>query len=78
MRSIGFYISRGFQMLDLAGPASAFEAANDQLEGNAYRVLVVAAAEGAVRNSLGMATAASLLDDAVLDTLVIIGGRLEH
>jgi transcriptional regulator GlxA family with amidase domain len=32
MRTIGFYVSPGFQMLDLAGPAGAFEAANDQLE----------------------------------------------
>jgi len=77
MRSIGFYVSSGFQMLDLAGPAGAFEAANDQLEGHAYRVHVVAAAEGAVTNSLDMATDASSLDDAVLDTLVVIGGRLD-
>jgi transcriptional regulator GlxA family with amidase domain len=77
MHSIGFYISPGFQMLDLAGPASAFEAANEQLGGRAYRVQVVGAVEGVVANSLGMATDASSLDHAVLDTLVVIGGRVD-
>src|SRR5438093_13522615 len=39
-----------FQMLDFAGPAGAFEAANDQLESPAYRVHVLAADEGVVRS----------------------------
>src|SRR5437868_1038798 len=77
MNGIGFYISPGFQMLDLAGPACAFEAANDQLKTPAYRVRVLAADEGAVTNSLGMVTAAASLDDAVLDTLIVIGGRID-
>ena len=64
-------------MLDLAGPAGAFEAANDQLESPVYRVHILAADEGAVTNSLGMATAAASLDDAVLDTLVVVGGRID-
>jgi transcriptional regulator GlxA family with amidase domain len=33
MKTIGFYVSPGFQMLDLAGPAGAFEAANRELGG---------------------------------------------
>ncbi len=64
-------------MLDLAGPACAFEAANDQLKTPAYRVRVLAADEGAVTNSLGMVTAAASLDDAVLDTLIVIGGPID-
>jgi transcriptional regulator GlxA family with amidase domain len=43
----------------------------------AYRVHIVAADEGTVTNSLGIATAAASLDDAVLDTLVVIGGRID-
>src|SRR6267154_2554642 len=31
MKTIGFYVSPGFQLLDLAGPAGAFEAANREL-----------------------------------------------
>src|SRR5258705_13622427 len=74
MRTIGFYVSPGFQMLDLAGPAGAFEAANHELGSPSYRIHVLAADEGAVTNSLGMATAAASVDHAVLDTLVVIGG----
>jgi transcriptional regulator GlxA family with amidase domain len=77
MKTIGFYVSPGFQMLDLAGPAAAFEAANGEIGHPAYRVHIVAADEGTVTNSLGIATAAASLDDAVLDTLVVIGGRID-
>jgi transcriptional regulator GlxA family with amidase domain len=77
MKAIGFYVSPGFQMLDLAGPAAAFEAANGEIGHPAYRVHIVAADEGTVTNSLGIATAAASLDDAVLDTLVVIGGRID-
>ena len=64
-------------MLNLAGPAGAFEAANDQLENPVYRVHILAADKGAVTSSLGIATAAASLDDAVLDTLVVVGGPID-
>ena len=66
MNTIGFLLSPGFQLLDFAGPASAFEAANDQLENPAYRLSVLAADEGTVTNSLGIATAAASLNNAAL------------
>jgi transcriptional regulator GlxA family with amidase domain len=74
MHAIGFFVSPAFQMLDLAGPAGAFEAANRELRRPFYRIHILAADEGAVTNSLGMATAAASVDHAVLDTLVVIGG----
>src|SRR5262249_37733273 len=74
MRTIGFYVAPGFQMLDLAGPAGAFEAANEHLETPGYRLRVLAADKGAVTSSLGVAMTAASLHDAVLDTLVITGG----
>ena len=77
MRAIGFYVSPGFQLLDLAGPAGAFEAANDQLESPSYRIHILAADRGAVTNSLGMTISATSLDDAELDTLVVVGGRID-
>ena len=77
MRTVGFYVAPGFQMLDLAGPAGAFEAANDHLESPAYRLHVLAADKGAVTSSLGVAITAASLDDAVLDTLVVTGGRID-
>jgi transcriptional regulator GlxA family with amidase domain len=77
MLTIGFYIYPGFQMLDFAGPAGVFEAANDQLERPAYRVRILAAEKGAVTSSLGVAVSAASLDGAVLDTLVVTGGRID-
>jgi len=77
MRTIGFYVAPGFQLLDLAGPAAAFEAANGEIGRPAYRLHIVAVDKGTVRNSLGIATAAESLDDAVLDTLVVIGGPID-
>src|SRR5258708_2363460 len=77
MRTIGFFVAPGFQMLALAGPAGAFEAANDHLESPAYRLHVLAADKGAVTSSLGVAITAASLDDAVLDTLVVTGGRID-
>ncbi len=77
MKAIGFYVSPRFQMLDLAGPAAVFEGANDQLGNPVYRVHVLATDAGAVTNSLGMAAAAASLDDAVLDTLVVVGGPID-
>jgi transcriptional regulator GlxA family with amidase domain len=64
-------------MLDLAGPAGAFEAANDRLESPAYRLHVLAADKGAVTSSLGVAITGASLDDAVLDTLVVTGGQID-
>jgi transcriptional regulator GlxA family with amidase domain len=46
MKTIGFYVSPGFQMLDLAGPAGAFEAANRELGRLAYRITVMASEAG--------------------------------
>jgi transcriptional regulator GlxA family with amidase domain len=77
MNTVGFLLPPGFQLLDFAGPASAFEAANDQLENPAYRLSVLAADEGTVTNSLGIATAAASLNNAGLDTLVVVGGRID-
>jgi transcriptional regulator GlxA family with amidase domain len=63
-------------MLDLAGPAGAFEAASaDGVP--SYRIHVLSADSGGVSNSLQMETATASLDDAVLDTLVVIGGRID-
>ena len=64
-------------MLDLAGPAGAFEVANDQIGSPDYRVRIVAADKGVVTSSLGVAISAASLDAAVLDTLIITGGRID-
>jgi len=70
MKTIGFYVSPGFQMLDLAGPAGAFEAASRELGRPAYRITVLAAEAGAVTNSLGMTIAATSGDRVRADRSV--------
>src|SRR3989441_8220108 len=77
MKAIGFYVFPGFQMLDFAGPAGVFERAKAQCEIPAFGVHVLAADEGVVTNSLGLGTAAASLGDAVVDTLVVTGGRID-
>src|SRR5262249_61491610 len=77
LRTVGFYVFPGFQMLDFAGPAGAFEAANHELESPAYQVRVLAAEEGPVTNSLRMGTTAASLGEVALDTLVVTGGRID-
>lgn len=77
MKTIGFFVSPRFQLLDLAGPAAAFEAANGEIGDAAYQVRFVAAAEGTETSNLGITTAVGSLVDAVIDTLVVIGGRID-
>jgi transcriptional regulator GlxA family with amidase domain len=69
----------GFQVLDLAGPAEVFSAANRLHDGGAlYRAEVVTTAGGAVRSSCGIEVRA---DGPVgecrgaIDTLVVVGGE---
>jgi transcriptional regulator GlxA family with amidase domain len=74
-RSIGFLIFPDFQLLDAAGPISAFEIAGRIVPG-AYRLHVLARQPGAVASSSGVAITAQGFDDAPpLDTLIVSGGE---
>ena len=75
MHTVGFYLFEGFELLDLAGPAAAFENAQGQLGFPAYRVVTFSECGGAVRNSLGMACDTRPLGAATVDTLMVIGGK---
>ena len=74
MHTVGFHLSDGFQLLDFAGPAAAFENAQAQLGFAAYRIVAVSERGGAVRNSLGMVCETEPLGVTAVDTLVVIGG----
>ena len=74
MHTIGFHLSEGFQLLDFAGPAAAFENAQEKLGFRAYRVVALSGRGGAVRNSLGMACDTRPLGKHSVDTLMVIGG----
>jgi transcriptional regulator GlxA family with amidase domain len=74
-RDIGFLIFPQFQLLDAAGPISAFEIAGRFVPG-AYRLHLLARQPGAVPSSSGVAMIASAFEDAPsLDTLIVSGGE---
>jgi len=73
-RAIGFLIFPDFQLLDAAGPITAFEIAG-RYGGGAYAVSVLAASAESVPSSSGVAMSARGLGEApALDTLIVAGG----
>jgi transcriptional regulator GlxA family with amidase domain len=73
-RAIGLLIFPDFQLLDAAGPITAFEIAS-RYGGGAYALCVLAASGGQVRSSSGVAMSAIGLSEAPqLDTLIVAGG----
>jgi transcriptional regulator GlxA family with amidase domain len=72
-RSIGVLIYPGFELLDAAGPISAFGNAN-MFAPRAYSISVLALEPGAVASDSGVAMHAGPLRRAPLDTLIVSGG----
>lgn len=73
-RRVAFLIFDDFQLLDAAGPISAFEIALRYAPGS-YDLRVIAARAGAVRSSAGASMQAlGLGRAAAIDTLVVAGG----
>lgn len=74
-RQICFLIYPEFQILDVTGPIAAFEIAN-ALRPGAYALRLIAAADGDVPSSSGIAMRAhGLPKPASIDTLLISGGN---
>lgn len=75
-RAIGIIIHPGFQLLDIAGPAAAFELAEHYCPGS-YRLEMLAPGGGEIESSSGMRLSARPLSDAgPLDTAIISGGEI--
>ncbi|KXF74761.1 AraC family transcriptional regulator [Paramesorhizobium deserti] len=72
-RSIGVLIYPGFELLDAAGPISAFGNAN-LFAPEAYSISVFALKPGPVVSDSGAAMYAPPLPMASLDTLIVVGG----
>ncbi|RAK65587.1 GlxA family transcriptional regulator [Phenylobacterium kunshanense] len=72
-RRIAVVIFPGFQLLDAAGPLSAFEIAERHRPG-AYAISVLAPGGGDVASSSGARMAAEPLSDGPFDTILISGG----
>jgi transcriptional regulator GlxA family with amidase domain len=74
-RSIALVIHPGFQLLDIAGPATAFEMA-EKFRPGSYQVKLLAPGGGEVESSSGAKlTTAPLADDA-FDTVMVSGGEI--
>ncbi len=73
LRPIGVLIFPGFQLLDAAGPISAFEIAGRYRPGT-YELKIMAAEPGPVASSSGTCMFAEPLSDKAFDTVVLAGG----
>jgi transcriptional regulator GlxA family with amidase domain len=73
-RTIAVLIFPDFQLLDAAGPITAFEVAARQAVPPAYRLRVIARAAGPVVSSSGVPLIAAAWSDEPLDTLIVAGG----
>jgi transcriptional regulator GlxA family with amidase domain len=74
-RSIAVVIHPGFQLLDAAGPTTAFEIAGRFRPGS-YDLLLLAPGGGAVESSSGLSLAAEPLRDGPFDTVLVSGGEI--
>lgn len=80
-RKIFFFLYDGFEMLDMAGPASVFNAANRELSGTGYRCIFVSAAGGMVRCNTGLCVetkACNRIRIGNSDVLLIAGADEEY
>ena len=78
-RTIGILVFPDFQLLDAAGPITAFELANRETDSSAYRLCLFATAAGQVTSSSGIVLVAENGAEApVLDTLIVAGGFGAH
>lgn len=72
--SIGFFLHPGFQLLDLAGPLDAFQAANDAAGRTLYRTIVLSRQGGQVLGSAGVVIATTSDEAGSYGTLMVLGG----
>lgn len=74
-RTVAVVIFPGFQLLDAAGPSSAFEIA-ERFRPGSYDLALVAPDGGPVESSSGLTLSARPLDGAPVDTVVVSGGDI--
>jgi transcriptional regulator GlxA family with amidase domain len=73
-RDIGFLVFPDFQILDLTGPLTAFEAPTRTVAPKPYRLHVLSECGGSVESSSGLEVTTRPLSDQRLDTLIVAGG----
>lgn len=74
-RTVAIVLHPGFQLLDAAGPTSAFEIAEHFRPGS-YKIRLLAPGGGEVESSVGFKLSAEPLSDGRFDTVVVSGGEI--
>ncbi len=74
---IGFYVPPQYQLLDLAGPLDAFDAANAAAGQQLYKWRVLSQAGGRMTSGAGLAIETAPAESSALDTLLVIGGAID-
>lgn len=75
-RTVVFYVCPGHQLLDLAGPLCALQAAAAFAGGTPYRLQVVSTTGRPVPSSVGLRTETRPTADLPLHTVVMVGGDI--
>jgi transcriptional regulator GlxA family with amidase domain len=73
---IGFYLSEGHQLLDLAGALCAFQYACDKDGNRLYRLRVVSGCGRALLGNVGIAVQTTVESRSKLHTLIAVGGEI--
>jgi transcriptional regulator GlxA family with amidase domain len=74
-RTIAVVIHPGFQLLDTAGPTTAFEIAERFCPGS-YELALLAPGGGEVESSSGLKLSAEPLRESAFDTVIVSGGEI--
>ena len=74
-RDIAVVIHPGFQLLDAAGPTTAFEIA-ERFRPGSYRLVLLSPGGGSVESSSGLKLASEPLSGGPFDTIVVAGGEV--
>jgi transcriptional regulator GlxA family with amidase domain len=74
-RAVAIVIFPGFQLLDAAGPAAAFEIA-ERFRPGSYDLVLLAPSGGQVASSSGLGLSARPLRQRPLDTVIVAGGDI--
>jgi transcriptional regulator GlxA family with amidase domain len=77
-QTIGFYICPEHEMLDLAGPLGAFEAAARIAGQPLYDLAVTSRLGGHVVGSAGVPIGTLIASEVRADTLIVVGGEIER
>jgi transcriptional regulator GlxA family with amidase domain len=74
-RTVAVVIHPGFQLLDAAGPTTAFEIA-ERFRPGSYHLNLMAPGGGEIESSSGLRLAAAPLTDGPFDTVIVSGGEI--